>query len=351
MTEDESEQDSSRDDNGKLSTIEEESALSISYQRKLGYEETKECTIGLFDESNYPMSPPTFATTPNPAFSDSSSVSSTATEIADSTPPILPPPSKTDMIKLQTTMKDSQIPPSSVPVTKSTYQVLNRLANQSQLTKVLAPKPGTCNFSSELKQAITDLHVIDEWGNLKIDLLQSYSTPSKKSKSFYNYLLLDPKITKKANFSGTHLKSDIIKNPEKFEAFLKSIFYIGKGCGKRPIQHLVDAKEKYGSGRKVLTGFGEKLDRILNIWSSGLGVIVVSVFHHSSEREANVNEASMIDAVGLVELSNIKKGSYAGTLTSTWSQKSKNQLGTFLLYKAFCAFTVSEHKSFHAQDV
>jgi hypothetical protein len=259
-------------------------------------------------------------------------------------------------------MQNVQIKSRQVPVTQSTFQVLNRFAQQdkAKLAQVLAPKPGTCNFSCELKLAISNLHVIDEWGNLKIDLLQSLTTPVKKSKSFYNYLLLDPKVTKKVNFSGTHLKSDIIKNPEKFETFLKSVFYIGKGCGKRPLQHLVEAKDIYFSKPKAGVGekstgssssCGEKLDRILNIWKSGLGVIVVSVFHHSAEKESLINEAAMIDAVGLLDLSNIKKGSYAGTLASSWNQKFKNQFGTFLLYKSFCAFAVSEHKSFFPQDI
>lgn len=347
MTEDES--DCSRDDK-RLSTIEEESALSASYQRRLGYEETIDNTINQFKRDE--------------AACASLLSESTDTEPScistNSTLPVLPPPTKNDLLQLQDLIKETCITPPSaqIPITKSTYGVLNRFASKEKESKALStaitPKQGTLNFSSELKLAIQNLHLIDEWGNLKIELIQSLSTPCKTSKSFYNYLLLDPKVIKKVNFSGTYLKSDVIKNPEKFETFLRSVFYIGKGCGKRPIQHLVDAKEIYAGGRKSggkSRTHGQKLDKILEIWKSGLGVIVVSVFHYSAEKEANVNEASMIDAVGLVELSNIKKGSYSGTLANSWTQKVKNQFGSFLLYKSFCAFAVSEHKSFFPQDI
>jgi hypothetical protein len=177
------------------------------------------------------------------------------------------------------------------------------------------------------------------------------------SRSFFNYLLLDPKIIKRVNFSGSHLKSDVIRNVGKFQTFLKAVFYVGKGCGSRPLQHLVDAKanlvklskKKAGPGG----GWGEKLDKIIQIWNSGQGVLVHSVFHHSAEKEANVTEAAMIDAIGLgcEDLTNLKKGSYAGTLASSWSQKTKNQYGTFLLYKSFCTFVVSDPKSFYPHDV
>jgi hypothetical protein len=349
MTEDDS-GDSSRDEK-RLSTIDEESAISTTLQRQLGYEET---LIGAFSEILEEEEEEVEEVRVCSSLSSgSSSTSNTEPSCADPTPPVLQAPTKMEIFKLQNIIREPNSPP-PIPVTKSTFQVISRFAQEQKLAQVVAPKEGALNFSSELQLTFSNLYIIDEWGNLKIELLQSLSTPSKKSKSFYNYLLLDPKIIKKANFSGSHLKSNVITKPEKFETFLTSIFYIGKGCGKRPIQHLVEAKENYGTGRTKPSDkkvCGEKVEKILNIWKSGLGVIVVGVFHYSSEREANVNEASMIDAVGLTELSNIKRGSYAGTLASSWSQKSKNQFGSFLLYKSFCAFCVGEHKSFYPQDV
>jgi len=93
------------------------------------------------------------------------------------------------------------------------------------------------------------------------------------------------------------------------------------------------------------------MTRILNIWNAGMGVVLLQVFPYSSEWEANVNEASMIDAMGLNELCNVIKGSYSGTVVQGWSQKKKNQFGSFLLYKSFCHFALSDHKHFFPEDV
>lgn len=336
---------------GRLSTINEEStrqsAVSTPCCQPHSVLSTPIATPYIKEEnselSSVNYSPPII-------IGDSSSGSVSDPSCVNSTPPLLPEPSAKDLQMLQETMKNLRI-----PVTLSTFGVLNKFANEKdKLTKVLAPVSGTQNFSSELQLCLTNLDYIMEWGNLKIELLQYFTNNAKRSTSYYNYLLLNPKIIKKANFSGNHLKSGVINNPKKFETFLRSIFYIGKGCGKRPIQHLVDAKAKLvksNNSRTQNLQCGEKIDKILEIWKTGLGVIVVSVFYHSSEPEANVNEAAMIDAIGLVELSNLKKGSYGGTIASSWSQKKKNQFGSFLLHKCYSAFVVGDHKSFSAKDI
>jgi len=350
MTEDESE------DSGEkrlLSTINEEGSVNssaLSTPKGAQFGQPKPLSVARFYDSDSTED-----------LTVSSVLSSSGPSCVNSTPPAHPDPDSDDLRSLQERMTDMKIP--AVPVTPSTYRVLYKYAgNESQLAQVLSPKPGTHNFSSELRMCISNLHLVVEWGQLKIDLLQNLTPTGRTSKSFYNYLLLDPRIIKRVNFSGNHLKSDVINSPDKFETFLRSIFYIGKGCGRRPIQHLVDAKARLStpanrrSSRDLnedpaAASAGEKIDKILEIWKSGLGVKVVSLFHHSSEREANANEAAMIDAIGLCELSNIKKGSYGGTIATKWSQKTKNQFGSFLLHKSFCTFAVSDTKSFFAKDV
>lgn len=275
-----------------------------------------------------------------------SDISDSGPSCINSTPPITPQPSRSDLERLQQQMKMLNI-----PVTPSTYGVISKFSeSEDRIQTLLSPKRGVKNFSSELQAGIQDINLIHEWGNLKVDFLQNATPTANTSKSFYNYLLLDPRVLKKTNFSGNHLKAGIINNGEKFLKFLESVFYIGKAHGKRPLQHLVEAKQKYVElGKKLLTN-AEKIDTILDIWKSGLGVVIVSVFHHSSEREANVNEACMIDAMGLVELSNLKKGSYTGTLAASWPQKTKNQLGSLLLLNSFRSFVVSDPKQFFPQD-
>ncbi|CAL8089790.1 unnamed protein product [Orchesella dallaii] len=340
MTEDEtcSDDSSTLEDRKKLTTIPEESGSGYSGSPGFTY---------------FPSMNPATArgiasmTAPHLHYLTDDSMSVTSElSCVNSTPPVTPMPTEEELQKLQEQMKKL-----NVPVTPLTYNVMSRFnQSESRLQALLTPKTGTCNFSSDLQAGIHDFKLINEWGNHKIDLLQNATPTTNHSKSFYNYLLLDPKIIKRQNFSGNHLKTGVINSSEKFEKFLLSIFYIGKGCGKRPVQHLVEAKDKFVEmGRRPLKA-GEKIDKILEIWKSGLGVIILSVYHHSSEREAHVNEACMIDAVGLQELSNLKKGSYTGTVASSWSQKTKNQLGAFLLYKCFCTFVVSEHKSFFPED-
>lgn len=118
---------------------------------------------------------------------------------------------------------------------------------------------------------------------------------------------------------------------------------------------MVDAKTKLQNHKKLIES--EKLDRIVQIWKSGQGIILHSIFHHSVEKEANVNEAAMLDALGInghnnTELTNLKKGSYVGTPAAQWTQKIKNQFGSFLLYKCFCSFVVSgDGKVFYPNDV
>ena len=51
-----------------------------------------------------------------------------------------------------------------------------------------------------------------------------------QDKSFFNYMLLDPKVLPNSAVS--------------FSYFVEAIFYVGKGKNSRSFQHLKDAKEK-----------------------------------------------------------------------------------------------------------
>lgn len=229
----------------------------------------------------------------------------------------------------------------NLPVTTTTYYTISKFVSPMS-SRPLPMSQVECRYSTELQKAIEDLSIIErlKFGDLKVEIAQDAEedSPKRNGKSYYNYVLLDPKIIKRINFSGDHLKSDVIRNAEKFRKFISAIFYVGKGCGKRPIQHLDEAKVALVTKRQDQS---EKVQKILDIWKSGQGVIVHSFFHHSSEREANVNEASMIDAMGLTELSNLRKGSYSGQRVSQWTQKQKNQFGVFLLRTCFSLFAVS----------
>lgn len=77
----------------------------------------------------------------------------------------------------------------------------------------------------------------------------------------------------------------------------------------------------------------KKLEKIINIWESGHGVVCLHVFHNIIPVEALTREASIIDCIGLNHLTNMKRGDYYGA-PLTWPQKSRKNLGVGLLYKA-----------------
>ncbi|NVN96528.1 MAG: hypothetical protein HXX18_14735 [Bacteroidetes bacterium] len=82
-----------------------------------------------------------------------------------------------------------------------------------------------------------------------------------------------------------------------------SIFYIGKGCGNRINQHLIGAlKEK--------TKETEKIKKIRDIQSAGLEVGLVILRHGLTEEEAFQVESTLIDFVGIKNLSNIVLGQH-----------------------------------------
>ena len=55
-----------------------------------------------------------------------------------------------------------------------------------------------------------------------------------------------------------------------------------------------------------------KIGRIHEIWKEGKGVVVLQVFHQTSNREAHTREEAMISALGLKNLSNSIHGSWHG---------------------------------------
>ena len=65
--------------------------------------------------------------------------------------------------------------------------------------------------------------------------LNAESAAGKSTRNCFNYLLIDPRISR--------LISTKVGDLDKFRLFIEAIFYIGKGQKDRPLQHLVDAKE------------------------------------------------------------------------------------------------------------
>ena len=158
-------------------------------------------------------------------------------------------------------------------------------------------------------------------------------------KSAFNYLLIDPRVTR-----NLPSRAKFLDGKEVFRIFVSAIFYIGKGSRARPYAHLYDSlkywKNSAGNGEQIDEPKSKKIKRIASIWNEDYGVVSLHCFQSVIPSEAYTREASMIDAIGLHNLTNMRKGNYYGE-AKEWSAKHKRQLGTILLRRA-CAIFLAE---------
>lgn len=93
-----------------------------------------------------------------------------------------------------------------------------------------------------------------------------------------------------------------------------------------------------------------KLDRIIEIWRANKGVICLPIFHNTIPIEAYTREASMIDCLGVQNLTNVKRGDYYG-IAKSWSMRQRKQLGVLLLYKAMHIFIAEGESQLRPDDI
>uniref|UniRef100_A0AAQ4PWY9 Ankyrin repeat and LEM domain containing 1 n=1 Tax=Gasterosteus aculeatus aculeatus TaxID=481459 RepID=A0AAQ4PWY9_GASAC len=159
-------------------------------------------------------------------------------------------------------------------------------------------------------------------------------------KSSFNYLLLDPRVTKNLPF-----RSQTMTPQECFHTFTNAIFYVGKGKRSRPYSHLYEALE-YFKGDKTSKKLCPKVQHILQVWKAEQGVVSLHCFQNVVPVEAYTREACMVEAIGLKMLTNQKRGDFYGVV-STWQVKRKRDLGVHLLYRAMQIFLAEGR---HATD-
>lgn len=143
------------------------------------------------------------------------------------------------------------------------------------------------------------------------------------SKTSFIYLLLDPRLTD--NLPILHKE---LSKSEVWQKFLKAIFYVGKGKSSRPYHHLYDAVKMYSNGNNIICEKSngklgqnkniesKKLNRIVEIWKDNCGIVPVFAFHNIKPCEAYTREASIIETLGIHNLTNMKKGDYYGAATA-----------------------------------
>ncbi|XP_014219954.1 uncharacterized protein LOC106647899 [Copidosoma floridanum] len=175
---------------------------------------------------------------------------------------------------------------------------------------------------------------VNEYEELERKVFLEFSNPhpSRKwregtSKSSFNYLLLDPRITKDLPRRAASMSLS-----EKWETFLSAIFYVGKGKQSRPYAHLYEAFKLWVCRGRSKTN-NSKLQRILDIWDEGKGVVMLRVFQNTIPVEAYTREAAMIEVLSTNKLGNCKSGDYYGVV-ATWRAKEKCELGRYMLFKA-----------------
>lgn len=224
------------------------------------------------------------------------------------------------------------------PITTTTRHLyLKRLVN-IQNKQMCTTLPSLKNVSNvnQMKPwlAFGDwINDLSLYGTIETDVFKEFISPDPSrrwregtSKTSFNYLLLDPRVTQDLPHHALQIpESDI------WTTFLSSIFYIGKGKRSRPYSHLYDAFNMWVSKEQNL--LNKKIKHILDIWNDGYGVICLHVFQNTIPVEAYTREAVMIDALGIEHLTNCKSGEYYGII-ATWNSRDKCRFGRYLLYKA-----------------
>ncbi|XP_011183388.2 uncharacterized protein LOC105212806 [Zeugodacus cucurbitae] len=286
------------------------------------------------------------------------------------------------------------------PITKSTKRLyIKRLIkyrrNAPEIVKINAngkqSVSDSAKLSVELQRTIRSpeyFSLIPEYQQYECKSTEYFANLQNKHKlreghlkQSFIYMLIDPRIS--CNLPGESMYIDTHK---AWIRFLESVFYVGKGKTSRPYSHLYEAmklhsrlhsqhkitssrtdvvqsqRQKVSSIRKqtiCLDIFktniqkpldNKKLERILDIWRCGKGVVCLHVFHNILPSEAYTREAAIIDAFGVQHLTNHKRGDYYGP-AQTWTMKEKKMFGISLLYRAMQIYLAEGESQLSPSDL
>ncbi|XP_068446023.1 ankyrin repeat and LEM domain-containing protein 1 [Clinocottus analis] len=268
-----------------------------------------------------------------------------------------PPPDTNGMTDKELRLRLVELGESPGPIscrTRPTYmRRLCRLVQESQAPRPqrpLDPPQADSGYSPELCRALRTFELPD----CQLDeqeLFQQFDQPDQNRKwregiikSSFNYLLLDPRVTKNLPFRYHTMTAQ-----ECFQTFIHAIFYVGKGKRSRPYSHLYEALE-YFKGDKTSKKLCPKVQHILQVWNAEQGVISLHCFQNVIPVEAYTREACMVEAIGLKMLTNRKRGDFYGVV-SNWQLKKKRDLGVHLLYRAMQIFLAEGERQLRPADI
>ncbi|XP_018110892.1 uncharacterized protein LOC108712891 isoform X2 [Xenopus laevis] len=234
------------------------------------------------------------------------------------------------------------------PVTSQTRKLYIALLDKRLKESLVRGSTGITGYSRELSLALRTFQIPDS-NTDECTLSKEFDKPDKSQKwregvlkSSFNYLLLDPRVTR-----NLPARCHTLSKLDCFRTFISSIFYVGKGKRSRPYFHLYEALTHHKSNNKKPC---DKVQHILDIWNSGLGVISLHCFQNTIPVEAYTREACMVDAIGLKMLTNQKKGVYYGQLQS-WSPTRRQLLGVHMLHRAMKIFLAEGERQLRPPDI
>lgn len=197
-------------------------------------------------------------------------------------------------------------------------------------------------FSAELNSTLQSEH---DFANVKklnkfVDRHSRWYHQHDQSKQiFFNYLLLDPRIT-----NGLKKRASSMHILDVWLTFLRAIFYVGKGKLSRPYVHLKQAHKLLHSTNSHVLAKNPKLALIVHLWRQQRGVILLRGFRKISSNDAFTREAAMIDALGMRHLTNRRYGVYFGLARSKYTKEQRKKMGVALLHMMLSAFLKNDER-------
>ncbi|XP_043577372.1 ankyrin repeat and LEM domain-containing protein 1 isoform X1 [Chiloscyllium plagiosum] len=234
------------------------------------------------------------------------------------------------------------------PVTDFTRKVYLYSLNKIRKEPLPRKPEQSASYSPELCQSL-EMFIFPDCSQDELALVQQFEQPDQNRKwregllkSSFNYLLLDPRVTK-----NLPVRCHTLSSLECFRTFVSSIFYVGKGKRSRPYCHLYEALTHFKNNSNQVSA---KLKQILDIWENGLGVISLHCFQNVIPVEAYTREACMVDAMGLQMLTNKKRGDYYG-VAATWTARRRRLLGVHMLRRALQIFLAEGERQLRPADI
>ena len=228
---------------------------------------------------------------------------------------------------------------SSPPITPSTRKVCAKRLLRYRMGQLTPNRYPLSGYPDQLNLLIINRFPTDKAQQLDQQFQNLFETNGLRNKCF-NYILRDPNIVDNIAFHANACLTDKSSEMKWFSKFVTSIFYVGKGQGDRMYEHFYESVK---AEQLVKTSVSPKVNRILEIWRSGKGVISLPCFHSSSSEEAVAREAIMIEAIGIDNLTNVLNGTKLKQLRRNCFKNETNRriYGSYLLYKAFRITLVS----------